>query len=171
MFGSITWSGQFSVGDLVTTASILGAALAFFVRSWQSQGQELRQNTFQLLSRIFEPGPVGVSRIKMARWIAAGRELEDDIVDNESDDEVILSIIDFYEFLCEGAIRGVVDWRLVNQESGGRMERAYFVVRKYIEKRQERLSALNAKKGLGRVVLYKHLRLFLSRYRDVDTRL
>ena len=169
MFSHFTWDRQFSVGNLATAVSILFTGATFLVRSWLAQRQERRQTTFNLLSRIFEPGPVAESRLKMARWIVTGRELDDDIVDDEADDRVILSIIDFYEFVCEGAIRGVVDWQLVNQESGGRMERAYFVVRKYIEKRQERLTALNQKRGLGKVTLYRHFRLFLAKYRHVNT--
>lgn len=169
MFSSITWNNELSVSDFLTAGSIIAAGIAFLVRSWEAQRQEMRQNTFQLLSRIFEPGPVADGRMKMARWIATGREFEDDIVHNEEDEKVILSLIDFYEFVCEGTYRGVIDGQLVNKESGGRMERAYMVVRKYIEKREERLSKLNAEKGLKPVDLYRNLRLFLSKYRGVDT--
>jgi hypothetical protein len=165
----VSWDGTFSVGDALTAASVLAAALTFFVRSWFLQRQERRQTTFLLLSRIFEPGPVAEARIKMARWIAEDRTIDDDLIENESDDRVILALVDFYEFVCEGAMRGVVDRRLLNQESGGRMERAFAVARRYIRKRQDRLTEINRRNGMGAVVLYRHLRAFLSKQRGVDT--
>jgi len=158
-------------GIIVGAVSVFVAIATFLIRSFQMQRQERRQMTFQLISRIFEPGPIADARVKMARWIAQDVHITDDFMDDEEKDAVILSIIDFYEFTCEGAMRGVVDARLLNQESGGRMERAFFVVRGYIKAREERLGSINEKNGLPKVKLYRHLRGFLSKYRGLRTEL
>lgn len=157
---------EFSWDAILTFISIVGAVVAFLWRSWRNQRQERRQNTFNLLSRIFEEGPVAEARITMARWIAANRTFENDEVTAE-DERVILVLIDFYEFMCEGAMRRVVDWRLLNQESGGRMERAYHVVRGYENARQKRLTQASLARGGQPVHLHRHLKMFLSRYRGM----
>jgi hypothetical protein len=157
---------KFSWDAILTALSVVGAMVAFVFRSWQSQKQERRTNTFQLLSRLFEQGPVAEARIVMARWVAQGRIFENDDVTPE-EERVVLVLIDFYEFMCEGALRRVVDAKLLDQEAGGRMERAYFVVRGYERARQERLTRLNRERGLGPVVLHRHLRKFLQEQRGV----
>ncbi|WP_300392271.1 hypothetical protein [Henriciella sp.] len=164
----LNWSGNISAGDAITGLSVLLAILTFLYRNYRDNLNERRQTTFQLLSRIFEPGPVSEARITMARWIASGKTIEDDVIEDDETDRVIMYLIDFYEFTCEGAYRGVVDANLLNQESGGRMERAYIVVRNYVAAREARLTAVNEQAGLPPVKLYRYLRWFLRTKRNFD---
>jgi len=163
------WSGEISAGDIITLLSVAAAIVTFVVGKKMAFVSERRKTTFELLSRIFESGPVADARVVMARWIAEGKVIGDDAIDDPEVDKVIIFLIDFYEFTCEGAFRGVVDRKLLNEESGGRMERAYFVVREYVQKREHRLSAQNAENGLPPVKLYRHLRWFLKEMRNIQT--
>jgi len=104
----------------------------------------------------------------MGRWIAEGRTLDDDLMDDIEADKVVMYLLDFYEFTCEGAFRGVVDKDLLDQESGGRMERAYFVVKNYVAARDARLSKNNAAIGLPSVEIYQYLKIFLRETRKVE---
>ncbi|MEO1189489.1 MAG: hypothetical protein AAFW60_10490, partial [Pseudomonadota bacterium] len=133
---------------MITLFSVAAAIITFILSNRKSFLIERRKQTFELLSRIFEDGPVAEARVIMARWIAEGKVLEDDVMNDPEVDRVIIFLIDFYEFTCEGAYRGVVDRDLLNQESGGRMERAFFVVQEYIRQREDRLTAQNAANGL-----------------------
>lgn len=165
----VSWNTDVSVGDVITLLSVAAAITTYILSNRKSFVSERRTQTFELLSRIFEDGPVAEARVIMARWIAEGRVLEDDAIDDPEVDRVIIFLIDFYEFTCEGAYRGVVDRDLLDQESGGRMERAFFVVQEYIRQREDRLTAQNAANGLPPVKLYKHLRWFLKEMRGTLT--
>ncbi len=165
----VTWNGEISTGDIVTLLSVVAAIVTFVIRNRMAFVSERRKKTFELLSRIFESGPVADARVVMARWIAEGKVIDDDVIDDPEVDEVIMFLIDFYEFTCEGAFRGVVDCELLNQESGGRMERAFFVVQGYIRNREKRLTAQNEVNGLPAVKLYQHLRWFLKEMRNTPT--
>ncbi len=165
----LNWNGDISAGDILTLLSVVTAICVFLYKNRSTFLDERRKTTFLLLSRIFEPGPVAEARITMARWIAEGKTLTDDALVDLETDRVIMFLLDFYEFTCEGAHRGVVDIELLNQESGGRMERAYIVVKEYITAREARLSQQNAKNGLPPVKLYRYLRWFLKKKRGTET--
>ena len=165
----LSWNTEVSAGDVITLLSVAAAIVTFVFSNRMSFVSERRKQTFELLSRIFEDGPVADARVIMARWIAEGKVIEDDAIDDPEVDRVIIFLIDFYEFTCEGAYRGVVDRDLLDQESGGRMERAFFVVREYIRQREDRLTAQNAANGLPPVKLYRHLRWFLKEMRGTQT--
>jgi len=166
-------------GLILLVVTILGATVTYLFNShiqrktakYNSDLQRAevkRAQTFHLLSRIFEPGPVGDARLKMAKWIADGKVIDYNELTPEEDD-VILSIIDFYEFVCEGALKGkTVDKELLDQESGGRIERYYFLIKDYIHAREKRLTEVSKKNGGKPVILYEHIKLFLTDVRKID---
>lgn len=154
--------------DSAIATVLLGAVFTLIINARLQRRLANRQQTFLLLSRIFEGGPVGEARIAMAKWVAQDKEFIDDNVSDE-EDKIILSILDFYEFVCEGALASkTVDLKILNQESGGRIERYYLLTKNYITYREKTLSAYNASHGLKEVLLYMHIKKFLKEVRNCD---
>lgn len=149
--------------NIVTLATLATAVAVFILQNLENKRTERRRLTYRLLSRIFEPGPVAEARTVMARWIAEGRRIEHDDVSEEID-RTIISLIDFYDFVCDGVLQGVVDKKIVIEESGGRMERAYRIVSGYVAAREAKLTVDRGKE----VRLYTHLRRFLKHHIKSD---
>ncbi|MGE0626696.1 MAG: hypothetical protein AB7O43_02650 [Hyphomicrobiaceae bacterium] len=169
MLESISLANFLTAENIVVILGFLGGILTYLLNARYQRAYEKRQQTYQLLSRIFEDGPVARSRVEMAKWVAQGRTIDTDVVDSATD-EVILSIIDFYEFVCEGAIaRGTVDADLLDREAGGRIERYFLSILGYVRSREHTLTRRQSELGHAQgVVLYRNIRRFLKEYRGVD---
>lgn len=164
-FAGLVWF----LGENAIATILLGAVVTFIVNSHLQRRSNNKQQTFLLLSRIFESGPVSEARLEMAKWVSNGKVIPDDNVSPE-EDNVILSILDFYEFVCEGAMaRKTVDLKLLNQESGGRIERYFMMCQNYVKARENKIYAYNVSHGREQpVVLYAHMRQFLNEVRGCD---
>lgn len=166
--GVLEFLGALFSHESAIATILVGAIFTLIVNSLLQRRLATRQQTFLLLSRIFEDGPVGDARVAMAKWVVQNKEIRDDNLTPEEDD-TIMSIMDFYEFACEGAlVSKTVDLALLNQESGGRIERYYMLTKQYTASREKRLSTFNESHNLRKVVLYKHIKKFLKEVRNCD---
>jgi hypothetical protein len=158
-----------SINGLAACVSIL---VAMYVYARQSRLQrELSKihHTYQMVGLIFQNGPVANARLCVAGWIAENREFQDDEFKDKTDDSTIITILDYYEYLCEGVFRGAFDGEYVNREHGYRIERTFYLLRFYIIARERRLRSFTEKYGHDeKFVLNAAIRKFLKQYRKKD---
>jgi hypothetical protein len=56
------------------------------------------------------------------------------------DDRAIITILDFYEFICQGALEGSLSRRAIREIRGGAMKTTFQICEQYIVDRRKMLS-------------------------------
>lgn len=137
--------------DVFAGASVLLAIFAFLINQWVSRGFSKRQHTMDILEIINTDGPVFASQRQAALWIRDGKVFPDDCV-SDDEDNVIMPLLDYYDFVCQNIKKGNLDRQTVYILIGGRMRSAYFMLEHYIVARRERLRRENLYRPMEDVV-------------------
>lgn len=117
-----------------TAASILIAVVFGAVTVLQQRQSQRRQYTVGLITAFQSADPLSQADVWMARRISAHRPVGADLTDD--DEEHVLPLLDYYEFLAVLAVRGLVDVPLLLNLRGGTMTRCFELCRGYVEDRR-----------------------------------
>jgi hypothetical protein len=127
-------------GDInETAASILVAVLFGAVTVFQQRQAQRRQHTVGLLTAFQSADQLAAADTWMAIRISSNQEVDADI--DPADERCVIAILDYYEFLAELALRGLVDTPLLVRLRGGTMSRCFHLCRPYVEDRRRRAGA------------------------------
>jgi hypothetical protein len=122
----------------LTALSIAVAVLFGTVTSLQNAHMHRRAHTIKLLTAFSTAETLSASDYRMARIIASGRRIDDD-VDAETDMHVI-NLLDYYEFICCAALHRHIDPAIVVELRGSAMRAAYAACSPYLAARRDRIS-------------------------------
>lgn len=120
-----------------TAASLLvGVALAA-VGFLQNRQVERRQRTVELIAALQNSDTLSAADCWMAKRIARADPVTDAV--DEADDLLVITLLDYYEFLCVLAERGHLDGELLSDLRGGAMRRTWQACSAYITARRIRV--------------------------------
>jgi hypothetical protein len=124
-------------GDInETAASILVAVLFGVVTVYQQRQAQRRQHTVGLITAFQSADQLAAADVWMATRISRNEPVDADI--GRADERYVITILDYYEFLAELALRGLVDTPLLVRLRGGTMSRCFSLCRPYVEDRRRR---------------------------------
>jgi hypothetical protein len=124
-------------GDInETAASILVAVLFGVVTVYQQRQAQRRQHTVGLLTAFQSADHLAAADIWMATRISRNEPVDGDI--DPADERYVIAMLDYYEFLAELALRGLLDTPLLVRLRGGTMSRCFSLCRAYVEDRRRR---------------------------------
>ena len=133
------WIGSITIGGIATSISVIVAILVYLDQSKSQRILAKRQRTYDIVGLVFQDSPVARARLEIAKWIADDKVIMGDEFESNSDDKTIIIILDYYEYLCAGVITGHFDGDYVDSEHGYRIERTFYLLKKYIAAREDRL--------------------------------
>lgn len=120
-----------------TAASLLvGVALAA-IGFLQTRQVERRQRTVEMIAALQTSDTLSAADCWMASRIASGVPVDDDIP--HEDDQLVITLLDYYEFLCILAERGHLDGGLLVELRGAAMRRALSTCAGYVCARRMRV--------------------------------
>lgn len=124
------------IGDAIneTAASVLIAVVFGVSTVFQVRQTQRRQHTVDLLTNFQSSEALSVADVWMAHRIAQHRQIEVDIPLDE--ERHVIAMLDYYDFLSELALRGLVDVSLLLGQRGGAMTRCFGICRGYITNRR-----------------------------------
>lgn len=158
-----------SIGDILALISVVIAVLVYLHLNQLRRKLTRLQHTYDTVGLIFRDGPVAKARLELALWIAKNKKIENDIFEKNVEDKTIITILDYYEYLCEGALNGQFDVDYVNREHGYRIERTYYLLKHYISARENRLRNFTEEYGHDeKYVLNSSIKTFLRKHRHKD---
>ncbi len=128
--------------DIFTFLSILFSVFIFLLGLQFGKYQERRAHTIDVVLSIFTSDSLAEANTKMAKLNLQARNKEIVIDGNISgdDDATIITILDFYEFLCQGMFEGSLNKRALKEIRGGAMKTTYEVCKQYIAERRQLLN-------------------------------
>ncbi|GAB3983923.1 DUF4760 domain-containing protein [Plantactinospora veratri] len=136
-----------------TAASILVAVVFGAMTVLQQRQSQRRQYTVGLITAFQSAEPLCQADVWMARRISGHQPVGADLTGD--DEERVLPLLDYYEFLAVLAVRGLVDVPLLLNLRGGTMTRCFELCRGYIEDRR----------SLAGREIYQALELLATEYR------
>lgn len=122
--------------SLLTAGSIVAAVI---VGIYQIRKQRLAadvQHTIDILAMTFEDSAVSRSRSVLRKWIIADRYIKDDRLPPD-DDEVVATILNYYDFLASLVLIDDLDLRVFRQTMGGVVVRDFEYLKCYVISRRE----------------------------------
>lgn len=134
-----------STENLLAFVSVLLAVITFFVGIEIGRSRLRRQHTVDVLMGMFSSDRLANANSCMARLNLEARRGEFRIDGNISEDldQHVICMLDFYEFICQGAFEGSLSKRSIKQVRGGPMRTTYYACRQYIEDRRNMLDRPN----------------------------
>lgn len=169
MKSSILIDYTISIGDVLSLFSVVIAVSVYLHQNSLRRKLSRLQHTYDTVGLIFRDGPVAKARLELALWIAKNKQIENDVFEKSVEDETIITILDYYEYLCEGALIGQFDVDYINREHGYRIERTYYLLKHYISARENRLRNFTKEYGHDeKYVLNSSIKTFLRKHREKD---
>lgn len=130
-----------STQDLFTFFTILFSVLVFLAGLQYGRMQDRRAHTLDVVMGIFHADSLANANVKLSRINLDvkehGRTLDGSI--SGEDDAAIITILDYYEFICQGVFEGSLSRRAVRDVRGGAMRTTYEACQQYISDRRESL--------------------------------
>ncbi|MFY1693759.1 DUF4760 domain-containing protein [Plantactinospora sp. WMMB782] len=117
-----------------TAASILVAVVFGAMTVLQQRQSQRRQYTVGLITAFQSAETLSQADVWMARRISAHQPVGADLTDD--DEQHVLPLLDYYEFLAVLAVRGLVDVPLLLNLRGGTMTRCFELCRGYVQDRR-----------------------------------
>lgn len=117
-----------------TAASILVAVVFGAATVFQQRQSQRRQHTVELVTAFQKSEGLSAADTWMAARIKAGRAVGPDVPADE--EQRVIAILDYYEFLAVLAMRGLVDVPLLLNQRGGAMTRCFDLCRSYVDDRR-----------------------------------
>lgn len=133
---------ELQLSDYLTAASVVVAIVVYVFGYRERLIFERRQNTINLLSEIFRDGPVQEGHAQIVRWIVEKKQIESDRLP-EQEEKLLIPLLEFYDFISDAALNGVIDKELVILHRGGGMRSAHALVKNYIRDRKTTLGRPN----------------------------
>ncbi|AVT32104.1 hypothetical protein C6361_24515 [Plantactinospora sp. BC1] len=136
-----------------TAASILVAVVFGAMTVLQQRQSQRRQYTVGLITAFQSAETLSQADVWMARRISAHQPVGADLTGD--DEQRVLPLLDYYEFLAVLAVRGMVDVPLLLNLRGGTMTRCFELCRGYVADRRT----------LAGREIYQALELLATEYR------
>lgn len=169
-FGSYVWLTSQELKDayslLGTLFAVVVAAIGWSVAAWIAHRNMVRQNTTNILFARFSQAPFGEAMHRFHKKF--GFELQPRITKDDidglratkQDDELktaasVLYLLNYFEFISAGVLRGDLDPTIVRQSVRGFIEHYHDKCEPYIQQRQ-----------VGNPRVYEHLRKVRAHYRE-----
>lgn len=130
-----------STQDLFTFFSILFSVLVFLAGLQYGRLQQRREHTLDVIMGIFHSDALAKANVHMAFLnleVEAGNRTIDGKITGE-DDRAVITILDYYEFICQGVYEGSLSKSAVLEVRGGAMKTTYYACQKYITDRRDSL--------------------------------
>lgn len=127
------WGAAFAGG------SVLVAVVAMIIELRVGRKVSVKQHTIDILSNFFNNEAFLASRRSLTGWRRSGRQFPDDDVAPE-DDAVIITVLNFYDFVCALALDGEIDSRILTMFGGGAIKADYVMFAAYTTARRARLN-------------------------------
>ena len=158
-----------SIGGIAGFLSVIVALCLYTHQNYLRRRAARHRHTYEVVGLVFQDSPVARARLEISRWIFENRSIDGDELENPDDDKTIILILDYYEYLCEGAARGDFELDYIDREHGARMERTFFLLRDYLDKREQRIREFNSKHADAQEYsLNRSFRNFLKEHRGLN---
>jgi len=137
--------------DALTAGSILVAIVVAHLGLRKQREESQVQHTIDLIVGSFEEGPVYRCKTELRSWIVAGRVISDDKL-CPTDDEVVATVLNFYDFLASLVKIDDLDVRVLKGTLGGVICRDFDFLEDYIVSRRKSSVRPNLYMNLQEVV-------------------
>lgn len=131
-----------STQDLFTFFTIIFSVLIFLAGLQYGRLQDRRAHTLDVVMGIFQSDALATANVRLAEInleVESGDRTLDGSVSGE-DDAAIITLLDYYEFICQGVLEGSLSSRAVKEVRGGAMRTTYNACERYIADRRDSLS-------------------------------
>lgn len=118
------------------TASVIVAVVFGTVTILQQRSTQRQKYTVDLISAFQTAEKLAAADTWMANRIADNEAVTADI--SETDEPLVMALLDYYEFLAILSEQGVVDVPIIRSLRGGTMARCFRLCKPYIEDRRNR---------------------------------
>ena len=143
LFGWIAYRIEaISTQELFTFFSILFSVLVFLAGLQYGRMQDRRAHTLEVIMGIFNSEALAAANVRLSAInleVRSGARTLDGSVSGD-DDAAIITMLDYYEFICQGVIEGALSAHTVREVRGGAMRSTYETCRTYIQDRRRSLS-------------------------------
>lgn len=142
LFGWIAYRIEaISTQELFTFFSILFSVLVFLAGLQYGRCQDRRAHTLEVIMGIFNSDALAAANVRLSAInleVTSGERTLDGSISGD-DDAAIITMLDYYEFICQGVFEGALSAHTVREVRGGAMRSTYETCRIYINDRRASL--------------------------------